>query len=92
MCQDLSLKGFDEAFSIYNKWSNNHEWSDTDLLILGFLVKPYHTSNDQWDEVDLLNPTETEHKPNVHLAQSSCSINWTHLRYSEKSNPIVRRC
>lgn len=55
-------------------------------------MKPHLISSDQWDEVDLVNPAHTEHKPNVHLAQSSPSINGTHLRYSEKSNPIVRRC
>lgn len=34
-------------------------------------MKPHFISSDQLDEVDLLNPAHTEHKPNVHLAQSS---------------------
>lgn len=55
-------------------------------------MKPHFTNRDQWDEAELLNPTQTEHKPNVHLAQSSPGINRTHLRYSEKSKPILQRC
>lgn len=55
-------------------------------------MKLHLIRGDHWDEVDLPNPTQTEPKPNVHLAQKLPLAYLDSFEILCEIRPIVQRC